>query len=58
VGRNDNFFDLGGDSLGATRVAARVRKIFDIDLTVSHLYSAPTLAQQALLLGEIANTES
>jgi oxalate---CoA ligase len=58
VGLNDNFFDLGGDSVAATRVAARVCKIYEIDLTVSQLYSAPTLAQQASLLSEIANTES
>jgi acyl-CoA synthetase (AMP-forming)/AMP-acid ligase II/aryl carrier-like protein len=57
IGLADNFFHLGGDSLAATRVAARVRKNFDVDLTVSELYSAPTLAEQALLLSEIENTE-
>jgi oxalate---CoA ligase len=53
IGGADNFFHLGGDSLAVTRVAARVRKNFDVDLTVSELYAAPTLAEQALLLGEI-----
>ena len=57
IGLQDNFFHLGGDSLAATRVAARVRKNFDVDLTVSELYSAPTLAEQALLLSESENTE-
>jgi acyl-CoA synthetase (AMP-forming)/AMP-acid ligase II/aryl carrier-like protein len=58
IGGTDNFFHLGGDSLAATRVAARVRKNFGVDLALSELYAAPTLAEQALLLGEIETADS
>jgi amino acid adenylation domain-containing protein/non-ribosomal peptide synthase protein (TIGR01720 family) len=44
VGLNDDFFDLGGHSLLSMRVVARLRKIFAIDLPLSALFDAPTLA--------------
>lgn len=44
VGRDDDFFALGGHSLAGTRMIARVRLRYDADLTVRQLYDAPTLA--------------
>ena len=32
VGRNDNFFALGGDSIGAMQVVARLVKVLDIEI--------------------------
>ncbi|HVR98951.1 MAG TPA: amino acid adenylation domain-containing protein [Thermoanaerobaculia bacterium] len=43
-GAHDNFFDRGGHSLSATRVMARVRDAFGIDLPLRTLFEVPTIA--------------
>jgi amino acid adenylation domain-containing protein len=47
VGRNDNFFDLGGYSLLATRLIVQIEKVFNLQLNLSSLFHAPTVAQLA-----------
>lgn len=42
--RRDDFFALGGNSLRAAQVAARVRDTFRIDLPVMTVLSSPTIA--------------
>jgi len=44
VGVEDNFFDLGGHSLIATQVVARVRTALQCELTVQALFEYPTVA--------------
>jgi acyl transferase domain-containing protein len=44
VRRDDRFFDLGGDSLVALQVMARLRELFPVDLPVRRLFETPTLA--------------
>ncbi|MEJ7806970.1 MAG: acyl carrier protein, partial [Telluria sp.] len=44
----DNFFDLGGDSLAAVSVSARVQKhLKDVELDIAQLLEFPTIAQLA-----------
>jgi len=47
VGRADNFFGLGGDSLQATQVNARVRRLLGAELPLVTLFHRLTLAGYA-----------
>jgi amino acid adenylation domain-containing protein len=48
VGMHDNFFDLGGHSLAASQVLARVSETFHVALPVRTLFEAPTVTGLAL----------
>jgi acyl transferase domain-containing protein len=43
VGRLDNFFALGGDSLVASRVLTRLREAFPVEVPLSAIFEAPTV---------------
>jgi acyl carrier protein len=53
VGALDSFFDLGGHSLSATRVAAQVQDLFGLEVPLRTLFEAPTLAELAARLEEL-----
>jgi len=50
VGVYDNFFDVGGDSLLATQLIARLAKNFDVDLPLRAVFETPTVAELAVRL--------
>jgi len=50
VGITDDFFELGGDSLLATRVISRVIKTFRVKVLLRSLFKAPTVADMAVVI--------
>jgi amino acid adenylation domain-containing protein len=50
VGIHDNFFDLGGHSLAATRVVSKVLKTFQLELPLQSLFESPTVAEMAIMI--------
>jgi acyl-coenzyme A synthetase/AMP-(fatty) acid ligase/acyl carrier protein len=50
IGIHDRFFDLGGHSLAASRVVARVIQTFNVELPVKSLFDAPTVAEMATVI--------
>ena len=53
VGLDDDFFALGGDSLIATRVSARLQSALSREVPVRYLFDAPTVGALADHLDQI-----
>ncbi|MCP4153277.1 MAG: AMP-binding protein, partial [bacterium] len=47
IGRNDDFFQLGGHSLTATILVNRIQSKFRVQLPLLEVFKSPTIAQQA-----------
>ena len=50
IGVHENFFELGGDSLMASRLFARMEKVFQKKLPLAALLEAPTIEELARVL--------
>ncbi|MCC3380887.1 non-ribosomal peptide synthetase, partial [Paenibacillus farraposensis] len=50
VGIKDNFFEIGGHSLRATIVTARIQKEMNVGISLREVFQAPTIEQMAQLL--------
>jgi acyl carrier protein len=57
VGLHDDFFDLGGHSVLVTQITSRVRQAFDVELSMRHLFGAPTVAGLAEIIEECLNEQ-
>ncbi|MRH89525.1 amino acid adenylation domain-containing protein [Nocardia sp. SYP-A9097] len=57
VWRDDDFFALGGNSLIATRVAARLSSALGIAIPVRSVFDAPTVAELAELIASGADAD-
>lgn len=54
VGSHDSFFELGGNSLLAIRLTARIRAEFEVEVPLVALFTAPTLSALAERIDELA----
>jgi amino acid adenylation domain-containing protein len=52
IGIHDNFFDLGGHSLNATRIVSRVFQHFRLKIPLQTLFQSPTVAEMATVIAE------
>ena len=50
VGVDDPFLDLGGSSLRAMRIAARVNEDFGVNSSLADLFAAFTVGEMALVI--------
>ncbi|MCP5052504.1 MAG: amino acid adenylation domain-containing protein, partial [bacterium] len=57
IGIDDNFFQLGGHSLKATRLLLKLNKAFNIKLTLGELFQWPVISRLAIAVKEAALVE-
>ncbi|MBT2507476.1 beta-ketoacyl synthase [Streptomyces sp. ISL-98] len=53
VGPSDDFFDLGGDSLIASRLTERIREVYPVDIDVLSVFEAPAPVELAAVIEEL-----
>jgi acyl carrier protein len=60
IGREDNFFELGVDSLMAVQVAVCIEERFAVELPLLAIFENPSVAAMAVAVGEavLARVES
>ena len=52
LGRDDDFFDLGGDSILAVQLVTAVARRLAVVVPLTALFDGPTIAAMARALGE------
>lgn len=52
IGINDNFFEVGGESLRAVYLIAEINKLFFVELPVKAIWDAPTVKQLCVMIEE------
>lgn len=57
IGIQEDFFELGGDSMLATRMLSRLRTTLSTELTVTELFDNPTIEQLAARINQAGNRQ-
>jgi acyl-coenzyme A synthetase/AMP-(fatty) acid ligase/acyl carrier protein len=57
VGLHDDFFDLGGHSVLVAQITSRVRQVFEVELSMRHLFGAPTVSTLARVVEELLDEQ-
>jgi len=58
VGIEDNFYELGGDSISAIQIQYAISREFNLQLSSATLSTSPTISELSVLIEEISNQES
>ena len=58
ISREANFFEIGGQSLLIVSLVTQVAQQMQVSLAVKDVFSAPTLAEQALIIDRLAADEN
>jgi len=53
IGADDNFLEIGGHSLRAAQVVARLRDVFDVDVPIAAMFAHPTIARLSSFIESI-----
>ena len=43
IGTNEDFFELGGDSLSAIRLLSQIKTNFDVTISIANIFSNSTI---------------
>jgi amino acid adenylation domain-containing protein len=57
VGIHDNFFEIGGNSLIATRLMSKIEKAFNLKFPISLLFKAPTIEELSYYVSSKINLQ-
>ena len=57
IGHDDDYFELGGDSLQATAIAAHVFEVLGVEIHMGTFTNHPTLAEFAVAVDEMRRSE-
>ena len=57
VGREDNFFEIGGHSLAAAQAATQLGQLLQLDVPLRAVFESPTVAALAQALGTLQHSE-
>jgi thioesterase domain-containing protein/acyl carrier protein len=55
IGKESDFFELGGDSLRAVMLSLEIRKVFGTDLSSAEIFKSSLLREQALIIAAPQN---
>ncbi|HJR08156.1 MAG TPA: phosphopantetheine-binding protein [Pyrinomonadaceae bacterium] len=58
VGVEDNYFDLGGDSITATQLISRINDAFGVHISLNTFFDSPTISEMALVIVQVQASQA